>query len=77
LYGSALLDIALGIATIVLSRRRLLWLAQIGVVVVYTVIISVRLPVFWLEPFGPVLKNVPLIAALWLLFELDGRRWNT
>jgi hypothetical protein len=78
LYGAALFDIGLGIATLVLARRRVLWLVQIALVLVYTAIISVRLPEFWLEPFGPVTKNVPLLAALWLLYELDGRRrWNT
>lgn len=77
LFGSALLDIALGIATIVLTRRRWLWLAQIVLVLVYTAIITVRLPELWLEPFGPVAKNVPILAALWVLHALDGRRWNT
>ena len=78
LYGAALFDIGLGIATLVVARRRVLWLVQIALVLVYTAIISVRLPEFWLEPFGPVTKNVPLLAALWLLYELDGRRrWNT
>jgi uncharacterized protein YbjT (DUF2867 family)/uncharacterized membrane protein YphA (DoxX/SURF4 family) len=77
LYGAAALDVALGVATLVLERRRWLWLAQIAVVLAYTAIISVRLPEQWLEPFGPITKNVPLLAILWLLYELDGRRWNT
>jgi hypothetical protein len=31
----------------------------------------VRLPEFWLHPYGPVLKNLPMLAALWLLLELE------
>jgi hypothetical protein len=31
----------------------------------------------WLEPFGPVLKNLPILVALWLLYETEERRWNT
>lgn len=77
LYGAAALDIALGVGTLVLRKRRLLWLAQIAVVVGYTVIISVRLPQLWLEPFGPVLKNLPVLAALWLLHATEARRWST
>jgi uncharacterized protein YbjT (DUF2867 family) len=77
LYGAALLDIALGIAIFAVRRRRLLWAAQILVVVVYTAIISIRLPELWLEPFGPVLKNLPVLAALWLLYATEERRWNT
>jgi hypothetical protein len=73
LYGGAALDLVLGVATLVARPRRGLWLAQIGVIVLYTTIITVRLPALWLEPFGPVLKNVPLLAALWLLYELEER----
>ena len=54
-----------------LRRRRPLWLAQIVLVLGYTVIISLRLPEFWLHPYGPVLKNLPLLAMLLLLWTLD------
>lgn len=77
LYGAALLDIAFGIAVFAVRRRRVLWAAQIVVVIVYTVIISIRLPELWLEPFGPVLKNLPVLAALCLLYATEERRWNT
>jgi uncharacterized protein YbjT (DUF2867 family) len=73
LYGAALLDIALGVATLALARRRALWLAQIALIVGYTALISWRLPEFWLHPYGPILKNLPMLAALWLLYELEGR----
>ena len=71
LYGAALLDLVFGIATLMVKRRRWLWLAQIALIVGYTAIISVRLPEFWLHPYGPVLKNLPMLAALWLLLELE------
>lgn len=77
LYGAAVLDVALGVGTLMLRKRRLLWLAQIAVVLAYTAIISVRLPQLWLEPFGPVLKNLPVLAALWLLYVTEERPWNT
>jgi uncharacterized protein YbjT (DUF2867 family) len=71
LYGAAMLDLAFGIATLALRRRRLLWLAQLAVIAFYTVIISWRLPEFWLHPYGPLLKNLPMMAAIWLLLELE------
>jgi uncharacterized protein YbjT (DUF2867 family) len=73
LYGAALLDLAFGIATLVLKRRRLLWLAQVAVIVFYTAVISWRLPEFWLHPYGPLLKNLPMLAAIWLLLEMEKR----
>jgi uncharacterized protein YbjT (DUF2867 family) len=74
LYGAAMLDLLFGIGTLVLKRgrwRRRLWLAQLALIIGYTIIISFRLPEFWLHPYGPLLKNLPMIAAIWLLYELD------
>lgn len=73
LYGAAILDLAIGVAILALQRRRWLWLVQIAVILGYTAIITVRLPEFWLHPFGPILKNLPLLAALWLLYALEAR----
>ena len=74
LYGAALLDLVFGIATLLLKRRRhWLWLAQIAVILFYTAIISWRLPEFWLHPYGPLLKNLPMLAAIWLLLEMERR----
>ena len=71
LYAAALLDLGLGIATLTVRRRRALYKAQAALILGYTAIISVWLPEFWLHPYGPVLKNLPLLAALALLHELD------
>ena len=67
LYGAAAFDLALGIATLAMRRRRWLWRAQAGLIVAYTAVITVFLPEQWLHPFGPLTKNVPMLAALWLL----------
>jgi uncharacterized protein YbjT (DUF2867 family) len=77
LYSAAALDLALGAATLLMRRRRLLWVAQFVLIVSYSVIITIRLPEFWLHPYGPILKNLPLLAAIALLYSLEGRRWNT
>jgi uncharacterized protein YbjT (DUF2867 family) len=74
LYGAAALDLAFGIATLALARRRALWIAQAAVIVLYTLIITVTMPEYWLHPFGPVLKNLPMLAAIWLLYELEEER---
>ncbi|MEF8701320.1 MAG: SDR family oxidoreductase [Candidatus Accumulibacter sp. UW20] len=71
--GAALLDLLLGVGTLVLRRRRWLWWAQIALIVVYTLIITIRLPEFWLHPFGPMLKNLPLLAVLGLLLAFEKR----
>lgn len=73
LYGAALLDLVFGLATLVLRRRRQLWGAQLAVILFYTMVITWKLPEFWLHPYGPLLKNLPMLAAIWLLLELEER----
>jgi hypothetical protein len=74
LYGAAFMDLAFGIATLALRNRQWLWFAQMAVILLYTLIISVRLPEFWLHPFGPLLKNLPMLAAILVLHELEEPR---
>ena len=77
LYGAAALDLAFGVATLLLRKRRLLWLAQIALIIGYTIIISFKLPEFWLHPYGAILKNLPMLAAIYALYVLEDRPWNT
>jgi uncharacterized protein YbjT (DUF2867 family) len=73
LYGAAALDVALGVLTLAWRgrKRRLLWLAQIAIVLAYTAVITVKLPEFWLHPYGPVLKNIPVLAIIALAALLE------
>src|SRR5690606_23555664 len=64
LWSAALLDIAIGLGLLLLRRRRLLYLAQLALVAAYTLVISIWLPEQWQHPFGPVLKNLPLLAMI-------------
>lgn len=74
LYGLALLDIILGIATLLAYRIRTLMLFQLGIVFLHTLTITLTLPEFWLHPFGPVLKNLPLMATLLVYLNLEGEK---
>jgi uncharacterized protein YbjT (DUF2867 family) len=73
LYGAAALDLLFGIATLAAKRRRLLWIAQAAVILAYSALITWRLPEFWAHPYGPILKNLPMLASIWLLYELEDR----
>jgi uncharacterized protein YbjT (DUF2867 family) len=74
LMGAIAIDLAFGILTLLPKRHRWLWTAQIAVVITYTLIISWRLPELWLEPFGPVAKNLPILVMLLLLQQFERRR---
>jgi uncharacterized membrane protein YphA (DoxX/SURF4 family) len=72
LYGAAAFDLALGVVTLLpLRRRRWLWLVQAALILFYTAVITLRLPEFWLHPYGPVLKNIPILAILLMLAMLE------
>lgn len=73
LYGAAGVDLAFGIGTIVLRRRKLLWLAQGALILFYSLVIAFMLPEFLLHPYGPLSKNLPMLAAIWLLYECEER----
>lgn len=77
LYGAALLDLVLGVLTLVSYRRPAVWVAQAALILGYTAIITLKLPEFWLHPYAPIAKNLPMLAAIWLLYELEAREWNT
>ena len=77
LYGAAGFDLALGLGTLMLARRRWLWLLQIVLILFYSVVIAWKLPEFLLHPYGPLTKNLPMLAAIWLLYELEETLWIT
>jgi uncharacterized protein YbjT (DUF2867 family) len=75
LYGAAALDVLFGVATLALHGRwrRRAYLAQIVVIVGYMAIITVALPEFWLHPFGPILKNLPMLVLIGALYATERR----
>ncbi len=74
LYGASVIDLALGIATLLAYRLTLTGSLQIGVIVLYTIILSFSQPELWIHPFGPVTKNLPLIVATLIMIVLERKR---
>lgn len=71
LWAALLLDLVLGLLTLCSPAGRRLWAAQAGLILFYTLVISLRLPEFWLHPYGPLSKNLPILALLTLLWCLE------
>jgi uncharacterized protein YbjT (DUF2867 family) len=68
LLAASLTDAAIGLL-LLLRPRRWLWAAQLLLVGGYTLIMSICLPFFWLHPFGPLSKNLPLLALMLLMWR--------
>jgi len=73
LCGASAFDLLMGLGILLLARRRWLWLLQLGLIGFYTVVIAWKLPEFLIHPYGPLTKNLPMLAAIWLLYEQEGR----
>lgn len=54
-----------GVLALLLKGRLLRWLlrAQVGALVVLPLLVSWQDPMLWFHPFGPMTKNVPIIAG--------------
>jgi uncharacterized protein YbjT (DUF2867 family) len=74
LYGASMADLVLGILVLSRWRLRLVAALQIGIMLAYMLVISFCLPEFWLHPFGPLLKNLPLLMAILVSLIIEEER---
>jgi hypothetical protein len=51
-------------------RRALLWL-QLAALFALPIVIGALAPWLWVHPFGPLSKNLPIIAATWVVLHAD------
>jgi uncharacterized protein YbjT (DUF2867 family) len=77
LVGAAGIDLVFGVLLLFAPRGRRAYLWQIALILGYSCVIALMLPEFLWHPYAPVLKNVPLLAALWLLHRDEQSRWTT
>jgi len=65
LWGALGVDFILGVALLSGRYVRLTCMLQMGIIALYTVALSLFAPHWWLHPYGPVLKNIPILIATW------------
>jgi hypothetical protein len=61
--SACLFDFVMGLASAFFASR-LLWCAQILTVFLYSIVIAFGLPEFFVHPFGPLIKNIAVLACL-------------
>jgi hypothetical protein len=71
LYAGIAIDVMMGLLTLLNLRafQKWLWLAQGMVIISYSIIIATFLPDYALHPFGVLIKNLPMLAMLWVLWR--------
>lgn len=72
LTGTA--DLLLGVLCLLRWRSRLVLSLMLLMLLGYTLVIGTLWPIHWTDPFGGLLKNFPLFAALAILLATDERR---
>lgn len=69
----SLVDLMIGTALLLRLRPPILALLQFAVVLGYTLGLGIIVPALWLDPFGALVKNLPILAtiAVWAVLEKE------
>lgn len=71
LYFTSISEIILGLLVLKSKFTNLLSLIQILLIISFTLILSFRTTGFWLDPFGPLSKNIPLLGGIIVLWAYE------
>lgn len=71
IYAGSLVDILIGIWLLQSRLLKVCYLIQICIIVVYMLLLSFIDFSYWLHPFGPVTKNIPILVLIFILFKND------
>ena len=66
-YAGGILDIVLGLWLITSVKTQLCCIIQVAVIAAYTVLLTFIDASFWLHPFGPITKNIPIVVLIFLI----------
>jgi hypothetical protein len=71
-FLGSIVDIILGFAVLSKSIRKQALVLQLLFIIIYTLILTLFAPIYWIHPFGVLSKNIPIIAlSLYLLMKKD------
>ena len=68
IYAGGIFDVILGLWVITSFKTKLCCIAQIVVILLYTLLLTLIDASFWLHPFGPITKNIPIIVLIGFVY---------
>ncbi len=71
IFSGSVLDVAIGIWLLTGKKLKICYLVQMVVIALYTLLLSVIDPGFWIHPFGPLTKNIPLLVMIYYLHSKE------
>jgi len=69
--AGSLVDAVIGLWLLTTYRLQWCYRAQLIIILSYTILLSIIDPSFWLHPFGPLTKNIPLLVFIFWLSETE------
>lgn len=66
--AGGILDIMLGVWLIASFKIKVCCIVQVSVIALYTILLTFIDAGFWLHPFGPITKNIPIIVLIGYLY---------
>ncbi|MDB5360229.1 MAG: hypothetical protein JWO51_1526 [Rhodospirillales bacterium] len=72
--GFSIVDLAIALALLLRWRPGVAMMVQLCTVLGYTLGLGLLAPGLWTDPFGPLLKNLPILAAILALGALESDR---
>lgn len=73
-YSLSGIDILLGLATLLNYRLIITGSLQCFFILLYTIVISFLLPEYWLHPFAPIAKNIPIFVSILIMMAIESER---
>ncbi len=72
--GAGLIDVAIAFGLLAAWRLPKLALLQLAMVGSYTLAFGLLAPALWLDPYGGLLKNIPILCLIWVHLILEEER---
>jgi hypothetical protein len=69
ILSGGVLDGAIGVWLLLGLRLKTCYLVQLIVITTYTLLLTVIDPGFWIHPFGPLTKNIPMLVMIYYLYS--------
>lgn len=75
--AGSLVDALIGLWLLTAYKLQWCYRAQLIIILSYTLLLSIIDPSFWLHPFGPLTKNIPLLVFIFWLSQTESNSTKT
>jgi hypothetical protein len=73
-FAGAAVDGILGFALLLNHRPATIGLLQLAVIAIYTILACFTVPAAWIDPLGPLTKNIAVVLATLVMIALEAKR---